>query len=92
MVSLRNFTFGNSLISALVERWRSETHMFHLSWGEVTITLRPTGRRVPPRPTCTREPRWGCLRNFSRWYHIETWALVEQLLGAKPPVAPQQAA
>ncbi|QHO02202.1 uncharacterized protein DS421_13g421840 [Arachis hypogaea] len=37
-------------------------------------------------------PVGGCLRDFGRWYHTETWALVEELLGARPPVAPQQAA
>ncbi|QHO52536.1 uncharacterized protein DS421_2g40080 [Arachis hypogaea] len=26
------------------------------------------------------------------WYHMETWELVEQLLGVRPPVVPQQAA
>ena len=34
-----HFYFDRSLIAALVDRWRLETHTFHLPCGKMTLTL-----------------------------------------------------
>ncbi|KAH0761409.1 hypothetical protein KY290_017482 [Solanum tuberosum] len=31
--------YDHALVTTMVERWRPETHCFHLPFGEVTITL-----------------------------------------------------
>ncbi|QHO53703.1 uncharacterized protein DS421_2g50290 [Arachis hypogaea] len=63
IVPLRDFTFDNSLISALVEQWRPETHTFHLPWGEVTITLQDVAYHLGLR--AQGNPVGWCLRDFA---------------------------
>ena len=39
LLRVPNIDLDHALITALVERWRPETHSFHLPHGEMTITL-----------------------------------------------------
>jgi hypothetical protein len=36
------FQYDFSLLSAILDHWRPETHMFHFTVGEMTVTLQDT--------------------------------------------------
>ncbi|XP_020203282.1 serine/threonine-protein phosphatase 7 long form homolog [Cajanus cajan] len=70
------FLVENHLISALVERWRPETHTFHMPFGECTITLEDVAMLLGLK--ISRAP-------ITRYATMDWGALVERLLGMTTP-------
>ncbi|XP_021761433.1 serine/threonine-protein phosphatase 7 long form homolog [Chenopodium quinoa] len=63
------------LVTALVERWRQETHSFHLPVGEATVTLRDVA-------ILTRLPVQGTAVTGS--FLVDPVGLVVRVLGVQP--------
>jgi hypothetical protein len=71
-------TINSTLLTALVDCWRPETHTFHLPSGEITVTLRDV-QLILGLPIAGQA--------VTGEIDTENWASrMEQLLGVAPPV------
>ncbi|XP_027351335.1 uncharacterized protein LOC113862448 [Abrus precatorius] len=76
------FDYDRTLISALVERWRLETHTSYFSYRECTITLEDVVFQLGLH--VDKIPMSGCIGAWEKFYDQNIWALCEDLLGVVP--------
>ena len=76
------YEYDNALISAFVERWRPETHMFHLPYGECTITLEDVAYQLG---LCVNgQAVSGCKGSWARYHGQDIWIMCYDLFGTVP--------
>ncbi|RYR25350.1 hypothetical protein Ahy_B02g059047 [Arachis hypogaea] len=75
------FRLDEPLVSAFVERWRSETHTFHMPFGECTITLQDVAYHLGL--PIDGQYISSCLMDFERYIEggRPSWTWFEKLLG-----------
>ena len=76
IVLIKQCKIDPAFITALVERWRPETHTFHLPWGKCTITLEDVALHLSIRV----DSRVVAGPSFLHWDE-----LCHELLGEVPP-------
>jgi len=76
LLSFSDILINHHLVTALVERWRSETHTFHLPIGETTITLEDVALQLGL--PIDGEPITGVMSG-------ELVSFCQDLLGTTPP-------
>ena len=73
--ALKKFSFDMSLLSAVLDRWRPETHTFHLPIGEMTPTLQDVSLLLgllcagQPVATVDMPPTW-CVELLARFVGV----------------------
>ncbi|QHO28580.1 uncharacterized protein DS421_7g217950 [Arachis hypogaea] len=79
------FWVDEPLLSAFIERWRPETHTFHMPFGECTVTLEGVAYQLGL--PIDGEPVSGCLSEFENFMENgrPAWVWFRELFGELPP-------